>query len=189
MRLTHILALALAGVATTARAENADYARVISSVTLSFEPNGQTDRAVLVANANDGADLYVYFNVTPPQDDKIAKPALVKGSAAWSGAMWGTYPSLAVAAKGALQIKSENDGVGRNRWSQTLTVIYRNKEFIVAGVTRSARDTLDPKASGVCDLNLLTGKGLRNGKAVTTKTPAIKLADWSDEKLPAECQF
>ncbi len=179
--------LALLALATPAAAEN--YDRVLSAVTLSFQADGGTDRAVLVANGDSGADLYLYLDVDDGRPDSGGKPALVKKNAAWNGAMWGSRPTLDSNGKGALLIKSGNDAMGRSRWSQTLTVLYRNKEFIVAGVTREERDTLDEKQGGACDLNLLTGKGKRNGKPVATKFAAVKLADWLDEKPPKECSF
>ncbi|MEZ5450866.1 MAG: hypothetical protein R3E89_18510 [Thiolinea sp.] len=37
-----------------------------------------------------------------------------------------------------------------------------------------------------CDLNLLTGKGVRNGKTVTAPT-AVTLADWNDQTVSAVC--
>jgi hypothetical protein len=179
----------LACLTTSARAAEPDYSRILSTVTLSFE-GGDIDRAVLVENGDSGADLYLYRALEPARDLATpAKPALVKKNAAWSGAMWGTRPSLETNAKGSLLIKSENTGIGRNRWSQTLTIVYRNKEFVVAGLTREAYDTLDPKANHSCDLNFLSGKGKKDGKPVDVKQSAKKLADWSDEALPKECAF
>jgi len=176
------------GVTTAAWAEP-DYSRVIASVTLSFE-GGDTDRAVLVENDDSAADLYVYRSLEPARDLAApVKPAFVKKNAAWSGAMWGTRPSLETNAKGSLLIKSENAGVGRDRWSQTLTVVYRNKEFTVAGLTHESYDTLDPNNAHSCDLNFLTGRGKHDGKPAEFKRPAPKLVEWSDEKLPKECGF
>jgi hypothetical protein len=163
--------------------------RVLSAVTLSFESNGEVDRAVLVENDDAGADLYMFLNLDPVGSRGAVKPALLKKNAAWSGSMWGSRPSLALSDKGSLLIKSSNEAIGRSRWSQTLTVVYRNKEFVVAGLTHESRDTLDLKAGGSCDLNFLSGKGIRNGKAVKLKSAAMRLADWSDEKLPDECKF
>jgi hypothetical protein len=91
--------------------------------------------------------------------------------------------------KGSLLIKSANEAIGRSRWSQTLTIVYRNGQFLVAGLTREARDKLDPKAGGSCELNFLNGKGKSGGKAVESSSRPIKLADWLDEKLPKECNF
>ncbi len=178
-----------AAAALPALAQTPGYERVLSAVTLSFTDGGATDRAVLVDNRDAGADLHLYLSLEDAKPDAPVRPALVKKNAAWSGAMWGTRPSLEVSGKGSLLIKSGNEAIGRGRWTQTLTVVYRNKDFVVAGITRDERDTLDLKAGGSCDLNLLTGKGKRNSKPVETKFPAIKLADWSDEKLPEECRF
>jgi len=182
-----LLSLAVWFCVAPARAEPPDYSRILSSVSLSFD-NGDMDRAVLLENGDSGVDLYIY-RALAPSSDKSATPALVKKNAAWSGAMWGQLPSLETNAKGALLIKSANDSIGRDRWSQTLTVIYRDKQFIVAGLTRETRDTLDLKNHHSCDLNFLSGKGVRDGKPVALKTPAPKLADWSDEKLPGACVF
>jgi hypothetical protein len=180
---------ALTCLAASARAAEPDYSRILSAVTLSFE-GGDIDRAVLVENGDSGADLYLYRALEPARDLATpVKPALVKKNAAWSGAMWGTRPALETNAKGSLLIKSENAGIGRNRWSQTLTIVYRNKELVVAGLTREAYDTLEPNASHSCDLNFLSGKGKKDGKPVDVKQPAKKLADWSDESLPKECAF
>lgn len=188
-----IASIGLLAFAARAHAETPSYDRVLSAVTLNMQGDGGLDRAVLADNRDTGADLYIYLGLdSAMRDDKPApapKPALVKKDAAWSGAMWGTRPSLAENGKGSLLIKSENTGIGRGRWSQTVTVIYRDKNFIVAGITREEFDTLDPKAGGSCDLNLLTGKGKRNGKPVETKFGAKKLADWQDGDLPKECVF
>jgi hypothetical protein len=187
-RLTRFLTIAALSATTAAQAEP-DYSRVLASETLSFE-GGDTDRAVLVENGDAGADLYIYRNLEPARDLATpAKPLLVKKNAAWSGAMWGTRPSLEANGKGGLLIKSENAGVGRDRWSQTVTVAYRNKELIVAGFTRESYDTLDPNAAHSCDLNFLSGKGKRDGKSLDIKTQVRKLADWSDEAAPKECKF
>jgi hypothetical protein len=179
----------LAVVRTAALAETPGLDRVLSAVTLSFQSNGDTDRAVLVENDDAGADLYIFLNLDPANSRGAVKPALVKKNAAWSGSMWGSRPTLEVNGKGSLLIKSANEAIGRSRWSETLTIVYRNNEFLVAGLTREARDTLEPKSGGSCDLNFLSGKGKRDGKTIEVKTAAMKLADWSDEKLPKECNF
>lgn len=172
---------------TAVRADTPDYSRVVSTVTLSFE-GGEMDRAALVENGDAGADLYIY-RALEPNRTAPPKPALVKTNAAWSGAMWGTRPSLEVSDKGSLLIKSGNEAIGRSRWSQTVTVVYRDKQFIVAGLTYEWRDTFDLNANGVCDINFLTGKGMRKGKPIAVKTPVPKLADWSDQNRPDECDF
>lgn len=182
------LLLATSLIAAAAAQAEPDYSRILDAETFSAE-NGETDRAVLVANDDNGADLYIYLDIDNSDAPKPPKPALVKKDAAWNGAIWGSRPSIETNAKGSLLIKSENTGVGRSRWSQTLTVVYRNRQFVVAGLTREAYDTLDPNAAHGCDLNFLSGKGKKDGKTVEIRTPAVKLADWSDANLPKECSF
>lgn len=174
---------------SAARAEP-DYSRVVSSVTLSFEA-GDADRAVLVENGDMGADLFVYRNLDGARGAATpAKPALIKKNIAWSGGIWGALPSLETSAKGSLLIKSENTGVGRDRWDETITVVYRNKELVVAGLTRNAYDAVEPNGAHSCDLNFLTGKGKRDGRPIEVKTGLKKLADWDEDKTPPkECVF
>ncbi|WOJ89424.1 hypothetical protein RZS28_16765 [Methylocapsa polymorpha] len=156
---------------------------------MDFTGDGQKGRAVLVQNKDDEADLYIYLSKDEAASESVLALAEMKKGVAFSGAMWGQLPSLDINGKGSLLIKSGNESIGRDRWTQSLTVVYRNKEFLIGGIAYTARDTLDPKGGGSCDLNLLSGKGLRNGKPVEAKLTPIKLADWSDEKLPKECQF
>lgn len=172
----------------SASAQTPALERVLSAVTLPLSGDGY-DLAVLVDNLDEGADLYLYLGLERNALDKTIKPTLVKKNAAWTGGMARTRPSLAENEKGSLLIKSVNDAIGRSRWSQTLTVVYRNKSLIVAGLTHEERDTLDLQAGGSCDLNFLSGKGLRNGKRIEIRAETIALADWSDEKLPKECRF
>jgi hypothetical protein len=112
---------------------------------------------------------------------------LQKKNAAWRGMMWGTQPSLETTDKGALLLKSENDSIGRSRWSQVLTILYRQKEFVVAGVTFRSRDALDPNAWMACDLNLLTGQGVLNGKKIPVTTASQPLSAWNEDGPPKEC--
>lgn len=184
------LILATALVAASAAHAEPDYSRILDVETFSAEGNGDTDRAVLVENGDSGADLYIYRALDASADPaKPPKPALVKKNAAWDGGMWGSRPSLESNAKGSLLIKSENTGIGRDKWTQTVTVVYRNGAFIVAGLTRNAYDSLEPNSAHSCDLNFLSGKGKKDGKAIEVKSPAAKLADWSDDALPKECVF
>ena len=163
--------------------------RALSAVTLSFENDGGMDRAVLALGDND-ADLYIFRH--DDSQDTIAgavKLAMVKKSAVWSGAMWGTLPSLEVNAKGSLVVKSANIAIGRSRWEEAMTVVKRGDDYVVIGLTYSSHDTIDLKIGGNCDLNFATGKGARNGKPVSVEARPIKLADWNADDLPKACQF
>ncbi len=160
---------------------------VLGSVTFDFNGDGGFDRALLV-QADGVADLYIYSTVQDPQtkDDKL-NLFLKKKEIAFSGPLWGQLPSIEVSGKGSLRIKSENSAIGRNRWTQVLTLAYREERFVVLGITYTSYDTLDPNSFTDCDLNLVTGRGVRKGKAITLPLKPIPLVDWSDDKIPSVC--
>jgi hypothetical protein len=104
------------------------------------------------------------------------------------GGMAGTESSIAVAPNGSLQIKQQNDSVGRNRWERTLTVSFRNGAYVVSGFTYSDRDTLDPNEGGNCDYNLITGRGSRDGKKVKVKAKTLPLSSLEDTEKLYSCK-
>lgn len=160
---------------------------VIDALTADWNDDGSMDRAILVTNKEtDQADLYLYVGGEAANEFKLD---LVRKDAVWVGGMWGTLPSLELSKKGSLLIKSANEAIGRNRWNQTITVAYRNNNFVAAGFTYNDYDTLEPNATGTqCDVNLLTGKGTLNGKAITVKDKAPLLKDWQMDGLLDACK-
>jgi hypothetical protein len=180
----------LAAAPAHAGAAEADVGRspndVVSAVTLDMNGDGRFDRAVLVEE-DDTVTLLVYLSAPDRDDRRDRRLAIVKPAVAWNGGMWGQQPSLEVNARGSLLVRSANESIGRDRWSQTLTVAYKNGTFLVAGLTFNRRDSLDPEAATACDLNYLSGQGIRNGKPIRLAARTPLLADWSDEARPKEC--
>jgi hypothetical protein len=114
--------------------------------------------------------------------------AVSKKNIAWRGTMWGTQPALEITGRGSLVITSGNEAIGRNRWTQKLTVAYRDNAFIVAGYTYTERDTLAPGSHSSCDINFLTGRGVRNKKPFRIPAKTIALTDWSEASIPQDCR-
>lgn len=92
-----------------------------------------------------------------------------------------------------MRVISQNYGIGRNRWEQTLTLAYREGAFVLAGFTYNWYDSLDLENSGTCDVNLLTGKGvLETGNETVTETSFRTksfngpIEHW-DKEWPKEC--
>jgi hypothetical protein len=73
-----------------------------------------------------------------------------------------------------------------------VTIRNRAGDFLIGGLTRSWE--LRDGSIGSCDINYLTGKavaskGLRErNKVIRTAFRPIKLADWSEQKIPGACR-
>jgi hypothetical protein len=172
---------------TAAHADRVSPNSVLSAVTLDLDGDASFDRATLV-QGEEGADLYVYLSAGASGQDAPRRLALYKKEAAWTGTMWGTLPSLHVSTRGSLLLKSGNDAIGRSRWERVLTIVFRDGQLVVAGITNRSRDTLDPSGGVACDLNLLSGHGTRNGKRVKVTAKSVLLAAWDDSALPRESE-
>ena len=149
-----------------------------------WNKDGFMDKAVLALPRNRfdyGAVLYIYLS------GKKNKTVLRKKNIAWFGAMWGTVPKLSINRSGSLIVHSMNEAVGRNRWSKKLTISYRKKQFIVSGYSYSSYDTLKRNSHSECDVNLLTGKGKKNGKYFRFKVRKRTLKTWTDKQIPTQC--
>ncbi|MEO1492576.1 MAG: hypothetical protein AAFV19_10535 [Pseudomonadota bacterium] len=156
---------------------------VLAVVTHEWTGDGGADRAVLVAH-EDAVDLYIYVSGEGPDERVLAVEARAIG---WRGAMWGTQPTLEVTERGALRLTSGNDAIGRGRWTETLTILYRGSEFVIGGYTYIGRDTLDPDDTYDCDVNLFTGKGTFNGDALSVDIGgAVPVAIWGTDAAPPD---
>ncbi|MEO0919686.1 MAG: hypothetical protein AAFX98_03200 [Pseudomonadota bacterium] len=113
--------------------------------------------------------------------------------AAWGGVgdFYGNRPSVAFTDAGSLQLRSGNDAVGRNRWNQTVTLIWRDNSVIMAGYTYFEVDTLQPNSEFGCDINLLTGEAdltVASGKRKTrVDQRQIPFARWLEMGRPNFC--
>ncbi len=153
----------------------------ISIVTGDWNQDKRLEAAVLMKNKG-VVELYIYLATKKDLQLLVYKKGIV-----WTGAMDGTEPYLKSKGRGSLLINSENDSVGRNRWQKTLTISYRDKNFMVGGYTYNSYDTLDLKKTFYCDLNLLTGHGIKNKKAFKIAPQKIKLNRWRDELIDKQC--
>ena len=172
--------------AGTAFAEPIETGRIIAAITGDWNMDGGLDLAVLTRGESD-LDLHFFLQ----KDGKYLSNAGVARGKLWGDAgpdaFAGIGPEIKALPNGSILVTTRNETIGRDRWNQTLTLAYRNTDFIVAGFTYSYRDTLDLNNSGDCDLNVLTGKGIANeadGKGghikrqISVDAQFIPLKDW-----------
>ncbi len=146
-----------------------------------LDGDGRAERFALIDSGEGTVDLRI--------EDPSGQVTLAPGIA-WMGGI-GQQPELDLAPNGSVRLMSMNEAIGRNRWHQTLTIAYRRGAYRVVGFTYSWYDTLDLSASGTCDLNLLTGRGIlvRNAAAerrVRTDWNALSVTQWNDAIGPPE---
>ncbi len=174
--------------ATTAHAEDTIAAgRIVDAAIGDWNKDGKPDLALLVApTPDDQADnpigIYIYLRDDEHSLLKLAAsaPNKIWGSVAPDG-IYGQEPSIAALPNGSIAITSQNDAIGRDRWHQTLTLAYRNNNFVVAGYTYDSRDTLEPDNSHSCDYNVLTGKVTKDGKTLKADAKTVSIQDWQDD--------
>jgi hypothetical protein len=156
---------------------------ILSSLVADLNADKKMDSAILI-KSGDRVDLYIFLG----DGTGNMKLKLIKKDIVWSGSLAGTLPQLKSAKGGGFFIYSQNDAIGRNHWYHRLSVDYRDKEFIVTGFISDERDTLDPKFSLTCDVNLLTGNIVKNKAAFKNAAQKLKVSDWSDDKVPKQCR-
>lgn len=189
MRLTIFLTALLT--AQSVAAADFDPARIVDAAVGDWNGDGKPDLALIAEAADDADDdqlgIYIYL-----RDDHdllrlaASAPAKIWGSTAADG-IYGQEPSIKAAGKSSIAIHTQNSAIGRDRWEQTLTLAYRNNQFVVAGYTYSHYDTLDPDAGGSCDYNALSGKLQKDGKDQQAEARTIAIADWKDETGQSIC--
>jgi hypothetical protein len=193
-----VAGLFLALSAGVAFADPIDTNNIVAAVSGDFNKDGAQDLALLIRGDGD-MDLRFFLQ---DKDGFYLKPAGAALRKVWGTAqpdgMMGQEPELKALPNGSIQVITKNEGMGRDRWHQTLTLAYRNTDFIVAGFTYSYYDTLDETRNGDCDLNVLTGKGVANtpdGKggskkiAVATTPQFIPFKDWPDDGGMKACRI
>jgi hypothetical protein len=142
------------------------------------------DRAVLVESEDgESADLLVFLTGDGDGELRLIRADRI----AWMGSMAGQAPYLERRENGSLVVVSENETIGRDRWRIELTIAYREGSLQVGGFTMHSRDTLDPENVGDCDINLFTGRGIRNGVEIRTALRASPIEEWDMDRIPEEC--
>lgn len=153
-----------------------------------------------VASDLDGDGAKEQFRLVDLDDDFIVdllvqRPGgeqIVARDIAWIGGV-GQEPALSLAPNGSVLLASMNESVGRIRWRLTLTIAYRRGAYRVAGYTYDWYDTLETGNNGICDLNLLNGKGtlqIDGGpvRSIRTTLKALPITEWADDvPVPPEC--
>lgn len=178
-----LLALAASlGVGGSGLAQSISPDLVVDAAVGDWNRDGRPDLALLAVTDSDSDMMSVLFYMRDDDEDGLLQLALLVPDAVWgnpgTGRIYGQEPSIRALDNGSIALTEQNFAIGRDRWKATRTIALRDGRFVVAGFTFQAWDTLQEEEPLDCDLNLLTGKGLVNGQAVSFPRQAIALEDW-----------
>jgi hypothetical protein len=178
--------LLLAAIPIRGSAESARSSVVIREVAIDLNRDGKLDRAVLTRNYDEGSyvDLAIFLGVdavNPASAPSFAKRRLASGH----------VHEMTAKDNGSLRIESRCGGCSNDDIT-VFTIVYRSGQFVVGGFSRSWE--LRDGSAGSCDVNYLTGKGVASkglperNKVIKMVFKPIRLADWSDGKMPSACR-
>ena len=162
------------------------FERVVSATPLYFDEKfagTDPDRAVLVTGAPGAYDLYLFLaDRTGGAGTTIVKKGVML-TMDGQGALR--------VARDALQIIVRNAGAAP-MFSETLTIVLRDGQALVSAYSSrmsrlpSPLDADQQRGFQSCDLDYLTGRGLRDGKPVAVP-PAPRLLDWTQDTSSSLC--
>lgn len=173
-----------------AQDEAAVLPRLLSSVSLEIDDSViGAERAMLMRSAGEDMTADLVILASDP-DDRAGQPLLVARNLVYAGSMGGQQPWLEVSERNSLLVRSEQIGIGRSPWEETLTLAWRDGDLLVAGWTQIGWDRLTA-SSFRCDWNLLTGdwqadetlqnddgEVLREGSQTGRHAMRIPVTDW-----------
>lgn len=102
---------------------------------------------------SDSADLMIYPD---RRGDGRGDALLVVRGLVFDGAMWGMAPSLEAVPGGALRLRSEQSGIGRYPWFESLDVAHDGTAFVITRYSYSAYDRALPRSVS-CEVDFLAG--------------------------------
>jgi hypothetical protein len=114
--------------------------RLIDSLCVDIHPLNGCEQVILLTGRDDesSADL-VILSDRRLADDPSA-PLLVLRNATYNGSMWGMSPSLEEGDGRTVLLRSEQSGIGRHPWFQTLRISWQEDAFRVLGFGYSSYD-------------------------------------------------
>ena len=155
------------------------------AATSDLNRDGQVERFTLIDSGDGTAHLRI---------ENTGGAMILAQDIAWLGGI-GQQPELSLADNGSLLLTSMNEAIGRDRWHLTLTIAHRRGSYLIAGFTFAWYDTIEVDKNGICDLNLLTGRGYVSHNSakrqpVSTSQPALPATEWKESiSMPKACDF
>lgn len=158
LRLLPALCLTLPGFANAqpiTTAEQETLSRIIQSQCVDIHETVGCETVVLLKSATqpDSADLIILPSLLNTESQI---PLAVARSVAFNGGLFGMEPQVVPDEQEGFILTSEQIGVGRRPWTQSLTVVWHDDAFVVSEYSFSSYDRIR-NHSYMCSINLLDG--------------------------------
>jgi hypothetical protein len=157
-----ILALFLAVAATPLTAQTLTLTeaetlpRLIDSLCVDIHPANGCEQVILLEAADDESSADLVILADRRLRDNGGAPLLVLRNAVFNGSMWGMSPSLEQGEGRSVFLHSEQSGIGRHPWFQSLRIGWLEDEFRVLGFGYSSYDRMT-SGSYSCSIDFETG--------------------------------
>lgn len=157
-----ILALFLAVAATPLTAQTLTLTeaetlpRLIDSLCVDIHPANGCEQVILMEAADDESSADLVILADRRLRDNGGAPLLVLRNAVFNGSMWGMSPSLEQGDGHIVLLHSEQSGIGRHPWFQTLRIGWLEDDFRVLGFGYSSYDRMT-SGSYSCSVDFETG--------------------------------
>ncbi len=121
-----------------------------------LDGDGVEEVYVLILNSSDNVDPSNAADLVVQTEEGVR----VLEDVVWQGNYDAGRPELEVGAEGTLLLTAMNDGYGRHRWSETVTIAHHDGNWRITVVSYGWYDPLDLDAGETCDVDLLFGRGV-----------------------------
>lgn len=162
--------------------EAATLPRLIDSLCVDLHEASGCELAILLESESeaDTADLVILPDRRNRDD---TGPLLVQRGAAFNGTMWGMSPSLEAGENDSLLLHSEQSGIGRHPWFQTLTIGWHEGAFHVLRFEQSTYDRFS-SSSFACTVDFRNGDWQADATWVDPETGDDRSADAQGNDAP-----
>jgi hypothetical protein len=195
--------LANLGLSAIALAEPIETQKIITGLSGDWNGDGAVDLALIVeTEPTDPMDIHFFLR---DKERDFLRPAEVVREqiyGEWNGfdrpgyENSDTEPGLTALPNGSIKLYMPALPIGSERTNQTLTIAYRDGDFIVAGFTYDYDDALQENVVRSCDYNVLTGKGTASKtqpdgttkqESIAVEGQVIAFRDWNPGIGSAAC--
>jgi hypothetical protein len=186
-----IAAVLITGFLSTAAnaSEMIDPERIASVTTGDWDGDGDIDLAMLVRPTQEQgtAKNAIYILLSNPLAGSMEVATLAKDKVEGDFIYVGNEATISARPNGSILVSTKNGAEGQRHYEQKLTLAYRNFQFVVAGYTFTRSDDNGVENFMSCDLNVLTGKGKRDGAEFSVAPQFTTIEDWNDDMGTAAC--